>query len=438
MTFLELGLKLFMQLTVILAACRVMGWLGRRFLGQTQVVMEMVAGVLLGPSLFGLLWPQAQTWLFPKTLAVTVGAASVEIMHPSMAVLSAISQIGLVLYMFIVGLEFNAGLLRTRLRGALLISAAGIVAPFLLGGGLGLFLADRRDLFTDQVTAFSAVLYVGASMSITAFPMLARILFERGIAGTRMGTVTLAAGAMDDAVAWCLLAVVLATLKSSPMLAVVTIAGGALYGLVMATAGRRLFTGFERRFARDHGLSVDSFTMVLLAVMMCGLATDAIGIHAVFGGFVCGAAMPRGAFARAVQERSETLVTALLLPVFFVFSGLNTRIGLLNSRALLGLTLLVMGLAIAGKGVACALAARASGETWRDSAAIGTLMNARGLMELIILNIGLQNGVITPTLFTIFILMAIVTTVMASPLYLWIAGAPATTPAAAAEAGARG
>jgi Kef-type K+ transport system membrane component KefB len=212
------------------------------------------------------------------------------------------------------------------------------------------------------------------------------------------------------------------------MLAVVTIAGGALYGLIMLSGGRRLFAGFARRFERERGLSVDSFTLVVLAVMLCGLATDAIGIHAVFGGFICGAAMPRGGFARAVGERTEMIVTTLLLPVFFVFSGLNTRIGLLNSRALLGLTLVVMLLAVAGKGVACMLAARLGGESWRDAASIGTLMNARGLMELIILNIGLQNGVITPTLFTIFILMAVVTTVMASPIYLWIAGrAPAET-----------
>jgi Kef-type K+ transport system membrane component KefB len=428
MTFLELGLKLFLQLSVILVVCRAIGWFGRRFLGQTQVVMEMVAGVLLGPSLFGLFWPESQAWLFPKTLAVAAGGQVVEIIHPSMAVLSALSQIGLVLYMFLVGLEFNGEHLRTKLRSALLISAAGIVAPFLLGGGLGLYLADRRDLFTDQVTAFSAVLYVGASMSITAFPMLARILFERGIAGTRLGTVTLAAGSLDDAVAWCILAVVLATLKASPMLAVVTIAGGALYCAVMLTAGRRLFAGFARRFERERGLSVDGFTLVVLAVMLCGLATDAIGIHAVFGGFICGAAMPRGGFARAIAERTEMIVTTLLLPVFFVFSGLNTRIGLLNSRALLGLTLAVMLLAVAGKGLACTVAARLGGETWRDAASIGTLMNARGLMELIILNIGLQHGVITPTLFTIFILMAVVTTVMASPIYLLIAGrAPVRT-----------
>ncbi len=422
MSFVELGLKLFVQLAVILGCCRAVGWLGRRFLGQTQVVMEMVTGVLLGPSLLGLFWPQAQGWLFPKTLAVAAGGEVVQVMHPSMAVLSALSQIGLVLYMFLVGLEFNSEHLRTKLRSALLISAAGIVAPFVLGGGLGFHLADRRDLFTDQVTAFSAVLYVGASMSITAFPMLARILFERGIAGTRLGTVTLAAGSMDDAVAWCLLAVVLATLKASPMLAVVTIAGGALYGVAMLTSGRRLFAGFARRYERERGLSVDSFTLVLLAVMACGLVTDAIGIHAVFGGFVCGAAMPRGAFARAVQERTEMIVTTLLVPVFFVFSGLNTRIGLLNSRELLGLTALVMALAVVGKGVACMLAARWGGESWRDAASIGTLMNARGLMELIILNIGLQNGVITPTLFTIFILMAVLTTVMASPIYLLVAG----------------
>ena len=193
--------------------------------------------------------------------------------------------------------------------------------------------------------------------------------------------------------------------------------GGALYGLVMVYGGKRLFTAFERRFEREDGLSVESFTLVLLAVMLCGLATDAIGIHAVFGGFVCGAVMPRGAFGKAVRERSEMMVTTLLLPVFFVFSGLNTRIGLLNSTSLIGVTALVMLIAIVGKGVACTLAARVSGETWRDSAAIGTLMNARGLMELIILNIGLERGIITPTLFTILVFMAIVTTLMATPFF---------------------
>ncbi len=426
MSYLELSILLFLQLTVILATCRLVGWLGRRFLGQTQVVMEMVAGVLLGPSLFGLLAPAAQAWLFPKQMLVEVaGGGSVSVMHPSMAVLSALSQLGLVLYMFLVGLEFNTGLLRGRARSASLISGAGILVPFALGAGLAWAVYERPDLFGPRVGLFTAILYLGASLSITAFPMLARILYERGIAATRLGTVTLAAGSMDDALAWCLLAVVLATLKATPALAALTIVGGAAYVLVMLYAGRPALRGFARLHQRQGGLSVGSYTALLLVVMACAWFTDVIGIYAVFGGFVAGAVMPRGEFAREVHQRTEMVITSLLLPIFFVFSGLNTKIGLVNTRDLWALTGLVVLLAIIGKGLACALAARAGGESWRDAWTIGTLMNARGLMELIILNVGLDRGVITPTLFTIMILMAVVTTVMASPLYRWISGAGA-------------
>ena len=426
MSYLELSILLFLQLAVILATCRAVGWLGRRFLGQTQVVMEMVAGVLLGPSLFGLLAPGAQAWLFPKQMAVTLaGGATATVMHPSMAVLSALSQLGLVLYMFLVGLEFNTALLRGRARSAGLISGAGIVVPFALGAALAWSVFGRSDLFGPQVRPFTAMLYLGASMSITAFPMLARILYERGIAATRLGTVTLAAGSMDDAVAWCLLAVVLATLKATPALAALTIVGGLAYVLGMVYLGRPALRGFARLHERQGGLSVGSYTLVLLVVMLCAWYTDLIGIYAVFGGFVAGAVMPRGDFAREIHQRTEMLTTSLLLPIFFVFSGLNTKIGLVNTPQLWALTGLVVLLAIVGKGLACALAARAGGETWRDAWTIGTLMNARGLMELIILNVGLDRGVITPTLFTIMILMAVVTTVMASPLYRWIGGADA-------------
>ncbi|NJL27974.1 MAG: cation:proton antiporter [Thermoanaerobaculia bacterium] len=214
MSQLELAIRMFLQLTVILLFCRGIGWIGRRFFGQTQVVMEMVAGVLLGPSLFGLLAPQLQAWLFPRQLElVDVGG---KIGHPSMIILYALSQVGLVLYMFLIGLEFNADHLRGRVRSAGLISGAGIVVPFVLGGTLGLWMLGRGGLFQGQVGAFSAALYIGSSMAITAFPMLARILYERGLSSTRLGTVTLAAGSSDDAMAWCLLAVVLASQKRQP------------------------------------------------------------------------------------------------------------------------------------------------------------------------------------------------------------------------------
>jgi len=342
----DLVLKLFLQLTVILAVCRAVGWLGR-FAGQAQVVSEMIAGVLLGPSLLGVLAPDVQAWLFPKA---------------SMPILYAISQLGLVLYMFMVGLEFDTAVIRARLRSAGLISASGIIVPFALGAALAWGLGNDGSFFTAQVSLPLAAMYMGAAMSITAVPVLARILQERGILNTRIGTVTLAASSLDDAMAWCLLAVILGAMKSGA----------------------------------------------------------SIAVAAVFGAFIFGACMPRGRFAAAVQKRFGPVTQSLLVPVFFVYSGLNTRIGLLGSSRLWMLAAVVIGVAIIGKGLACALAARASGEPWRESWTIGALMNARGLMELIILNIGLERGLITPTLFTIMVLMAIVTTVMASPLFALI------------------
>jgi Kef-type K+ transport system membrane component KefB len=416
-----LAIHIFLQISVILVTCRVVGWIGRRLLGQTQVVMEMVAGVLLGPSLFGVLAPEAQSWLFPKQLLVSgPDGAQVAVTHPSMAVLYVLAQIGLALYMFLIGIEFDANLLRGRIRGAGLVSGAGIVVPFVLGALLAPSLLARGDLFAPEVNLFSAVLFLGASMAITAFPMLARILYERGIAATSLGTLALTAGSVDDAIAWCLLAVVLGTFEGNPQIALVTIGGGLLYAVVMLTLGRRLLRSVGERVARE-GLSSNTYTLIITLLMACAWLTDVIGIYAVFGAFVCGVAMPRGPLAEQVVKRTEQLTTALLLPMFFTFSGLNTKLGLVNTPELWLVTAAVILAAIVGKGVACALAARSQGESWRSSATIGVLMNARGLMELILLNIGLEAGVISPTLFTILALMAVVTTLMASPLYQWIA-----------------
>ena len=418
----DLTVKLFLQLAVILAACRVCGWLGRR-VGQTQVVSEMVTGVLLGPSLFGLLAPAAQAWLFPKTL-------SAGDPHPSMLILYALSQIGLVLYMFLIGMEFNHRLILGRVRHASLVSSAGIAVPMELGAVAAFTLRGDADLFAPHVTPGAAALYLGAAMSITAFPMLARILHEKGIARTRMGTLALAAGSSDDAVAWCLLALVLSYLEGSWMIAILAIGGGALYVLVMLLLGRPLLRVLDRG-VDDHGrIAPGTLVAGLLVLMLGAFVTDAVGIYAVFGAFVAGIAMPRGRFADAAIGHLEPLTTTFLLPVFFVYSGLNTQIALLDSPAIWRVAVILVTLSIVGKGVACLLAARVSGEAWRESVAIGVLMNARGLMELIILNIGLQRGVITPTLFTIMVLMAVVTTLMASPLFELVYG---RRPAAAAQ-----
>ena len=418
MSNFELVLKLLLQLTIILVTCRLITIVGRRYLGQTDVVCEMVAGVMLGPSLFGLITPDLQQWLFPK--APILLATGEKIPHPSMSILFAISQIGLVIYMFLIGLEFNTNLIKQRLKSAALVSAAGILAPFILGGAAAFLLYGKAELFKQGVTPWAAALYLGASMSITAFPMLARMLYERGIAKTRFGTLALAAGSIDDATAWCLLAIVLASLKANTSIAVFAIGGGIGYVILSAFIARPALTIFTRMTKRDGGVTIQTLTLVLIVLMFSSWFTDAVGIYAVFGAFILGTAMPRGEFAEQVRSRTEYLTTSFLLPIFFVFSGLNTQIGLVNTPALWGITLLIVAIAILGKGIACMLAAKIAGENWRESATIGALMNARGLMELIILNIGLEQGIITPILFTIMVIMAIVTTLMASPLVTFL------------------
>ncbi|KAF3885595.1 MULTISPECIES: cation:proton antiporter domain-containing protein [Nostocales] len=414
MSNFELVLRLLLQLTVILAACRIVTIIGRRYLGQTDVVCEMIAGVMLGPSLFGAIAPSVQQWLFPKVPIIL--ATGEKIPNPSMSILFAISQIGLVVYMFLIGLEFNTGIIKQRLKGATFVSIAGILVPFCLGSIAAFFLVNRGDLFKQGVSPWAAALYLGASMSITAFPMLARMLYERGIAKTHFGTLALAAGSIDDATAWCLLAIVLASIHTNTSIAAFAIGGGIAYVLLITFVARPALAIFDRMVKRDGELTVQTLTLVFTLLMLCSWATDAVGIYAVFGAFIIGTAMPRGEFAEQLRDRTEFLTTSLLLPIFFVFSGLNTQIGLVNTPILWAITALIVTIAIFGKGIACMLAAKLSGENWRESATIGALMNARGLMELIILNIGLEQGIITPTLFTIMVIMAIVTTLMTSPL----------------------
>jgi Kef-type K+ transport system membrane component KefB len=401
-TSFELSARFFIQVAVVLATCRLVGILARR-VGQPQVIAEMLAGVLLGPSVLGLLLPDLQGRLFPRE---------------TLPALSITSQLGLSLYMFIVGLEFQGELLRTQLRRAASVSVAGIVVPFALGATLATVLVREAGYFTPGVGVGQAVLFLGAAMSITAFPMLARIIDEQRLTGTRLGTLVLAAGSIDDAAAWCLLAVVIATMGGSLTTAGITIAGCATYALVVLTVGRSALARLGRTAEREGRLGDAQFTAALILVMIAAAVTDAIGVHAVFGTFILGAAMPRGMVAHEMQRRIAPLTMGLLVPLFFAYSGLNTQIGLLNSGGLWVVAAVVMLIACAGKGAACALAARVNGEDWRHSLAIGTLMNARGMMELIILTIGLERGIITPTLFTMMVMMAITTTVAATPLFV--------------------
>jgi Kef-type K+ transport system membrane component KefB len=404
MSNFELSIRFFFQLAFILATCRVVGLIAKRF-GQPQVVGEMIAGVVMGPSLFGLLFPAAQAHVFPKA---------------SLTITYAVAQIGLVLYMFLIGVEFQVDLIRKRLRSAASVSLAGIVTPFMLGSLLALMLVRNGNYFAPNVARWEAMLFMGAAMSITAFPMLARIIYERGLTGTSLGTLALAAGSMDDAAAWCILAIVLASFNSNPVIAFSAIGGGVVYAVIVLTIGKRLLARLGRKVERDGVMSSPIFTFVLMLVMLGAWVTDAVGIYAVFGAFILGTAMPRGVFTHEIERRLEPLTTNFLLPLFFVYSGLNTRLGLVDSIMLWSVALLILFAACFGKGVACWLAARLNGEDNREALAIGTLMNSRGLMELIILNIGLERGVITPTLFTIMVMMAIVTTLMASPVFEFV------------------
>jgi Kef-type K+ transport system membrane component KefB len=401
MSNMELSVHFFLQLAFILVMCRVVG-LAAQKLGQPQVVGEMIAGVLMGPSLFGWLLPEMQRWVFPPE---------------SMSILYAVNQIGLVLYMFVIGLEFQVDLIQQRLRSAVAISLTGILAPLTLGGLLAWLLHGDMGLFGPNVATWQAMLFLGAAMSVTAFPVLSRILYERGLTGSALGTLALAAGSIDDAVAWCLLAVLLATFGSNAGVAVAAIGGGALYVAGVLLIGQPLLRRLGAHAERSRRVSGPMLAFVLILVMLGAWYTDTVGIHAVFGAFILGVAMPRGRFAHELRRMIEPVSVNVLLPLFFIYSGLNTRLGLVDTPFLWLLTLIVVLCACLGKGVACWLAARASGERQRESLALGTLMNARGLMELILLNIGLSRGVITPTLFTMMVLMAIVTTLIAAPLF---------------------
>lgn len=415
----HLAVQFFFQIGVILIACRIVGMIAKYF-GQPQVVAEMIAGVLLGPSLFGLLLPELQKSMFPwdKT----------QLTRDTQSYLFPASQLGLALYMFIVGLEFRVDIVRSHFKSSLAVSLAGMIAPFVLGAGLGWYFFHYTQLFPEKTKPSEAMLFLGASMCITAFPMLARIIHFKGLAGTLMGTVAIGAGAIDDAMAWCLLALVLASFDSNMSGAFWSIGGGLLFVLFAFALVRPLLDWFKRWMIDADKTLSDTGLVIGLAVMAFGAwFTDKIQLHAVFGAFVMGACIPRGVMARDLIARIQPLAVALLLPLFFTYSGLNTEIGLLTTPYLWTMCGLVFLAAVTGKFGACWLAARWTGLPNREALGIGTLMNARGLMELIIINIGLQRGVISKELFAILVIMAVVTTLMASPLFEALVGSKKPT-----------
>ena len=410
----NVAMHFFLQLAVILAAYRLLWPLFKR-LGQVQVVAIMVAGFALGPSLLGWLAPDVQSWIFPQKVVVD----GVSVTHPSLTALYVVGQFGLVLYMFVVGMSFDTGIFRNHVRHAAVTSLAGIIAPMVLGGAVGWFFVDR--LFADDIAGWQAALFMAAAVSITAFPMLAWIVYDTGLLKTRLGTVALACAAADDAVAWILLAAVVASTKSTALGAALALVGGLVYLTVMLTAGRRLLgrlgSWSDRQSGDKRTLPVGALVTTMLVLLAGAWFTDYVGIYAVFGAFIAGVAMPRGVLADTLRERIEPLTAYVLVPAFFVYSGLNTDLNLMLGGSMLAMLALILVVSFLGKGVAVGIAGRLQGMNWNEAGSLGALMNARGLMELILLNIGLTAGIVTPELYTLLAVMTIVTTFAASPVH---------------------
>lgn len=388
------------QAILIVAASRLIGLATRRA-RQPMVIAEIVAGIALGPSLLGWLWPAAEHALFPAA---------------SMPLLGLLSQIGLILFMFLVGLEFDAALLRGRGHAAVAISHTSIVVPFLLGTWLARHV--HVELAPAGVPFLSFALFMGAAMSITAFPVLARILVERRLLRTKLGVVAITCAAIDDITAWCILAFVVSLVRASSVTdGASTTALALAYVVLMVRGVRPLVERLAARSANKEGLSQNVVAVTLILLLLSSFTTELIGIHALFGAFLFGAIVPKqNGFAQLLADKLEDLVVVLMLPLFFAFSGLRTEIGLLDSVHAWVTCGLVIAAACAGKFGGSVLAARLTGLRWREASALGILMNTRGLMELIVLNIGLDLGVISPALFTMMVIMALATTFMTSPL----------------------
>lgn len=389
MTPAEINVRVLLALAVVISASRFVGWTISK-IGQPRVHGEILAGILLGPTLLGLVWPDGLAYLFPTEI---------------MGALRVLAQLGVVLFMFLIGIELDLNELRGNGHKAVVISAASIVVPILFGAILALWIYPELGDGADRL-AFT--LFVGAAMAITAFPVLARVLQETGLLRTRIGVLTITCAAVDDITAWCLLAVVVAVVQSSGL-------GDALQTILLSLAFLLAMLKLVKPML--NRMPMVPMWMTILLALSSAWITEEIGVHAIFGAFIAGAAMPRGAaFREDVRQRLEPTVIALLLPVFFVVVGLATKISLISSPYLLGVTFVVIGTAIAGKWGGSTIAARLMGEPWRDAAAIGVLMNTRGLTELVILTVGLELGVINSTLFTMGVIMALVTTLMATPV----------------------
>ncbi len=392
---------LILQIAVIIVAARVMGILFRA-MKQPPVVGEMAAGILLGPSLLGWAAPGVSAYLFPPS---------------SLGYLSALSQVGLVIFMFLVGLSLKPDELKEQGHSAVLTSHVSITAPFALAALLALYLYPR--LSDDSVTFTGFALFLGAAMSITAFPVLARILKDQNMLHTRLGTVSLVCAAVDDVTGWCVLAYIVALVRANhsttPLW--VTLVGSVAFGLIMIYGVRRLLTHFGSAFQRKGRLSENAIALMVLVVLCSALTTEYLGIHLLFGAFMVGTIMPKEPkFIAYVNEKFESLTVVLLLPLFFAITGLRMSLGSIKGTEMWMYCGIIILVAVAGKLGGSMIAAKAAGMDWRDAAGLGILMNTRGLMQLVILNIGLDIKVISPALFSLMVVMALVTTFMTTPL----------------------
>ena len=392
---------LVLQIAVVLAVCRMVGTVFLK-IRQPRVVGEMFAGIMLGPSLLGWIAPHFSAFVFPAA---------------SLGFLNALSQIGVIVFMFLVGLGINPKELKSQGHAAVLTSHVSITAPFVLASFLAIYLYPR--LSDNSVPFTSFALFMGAAMSITAFPVLARILTERDMLQSRLGTVAIACAAVDDVTGWCILAYIVLLIRSAntgnPIW--LTVGGLIAFAVIMIYGVQRLLRRFESLYFERGQLSDSAMAVMLLLVLGSALCTEWLGIHLLFGSFLMGAIMPKEQkFVRYVLDRFETIVVSLLLPLFFAFTGLRTNIGLVRGQEMWLYCGLIILVATTGKLGGSMLASWWTGMPAREAAGLGTLMNTRGLMELVILNIGLDIKVISPALFSMMVLMALTTTFMTTPV----------------------
>jgi Kef-type K+ transport system membrane component KefB len=392
--------ELILSIGIVLLTTQVFGWIFHH-IHQPRVVGEMTAGILLGPSLFGRFFPGTFAFVFPAS---------------SMPALTVLSQVGLLLFMFVVGLEVDLKRILRQPAAVVLISNVSIVLPLVMGVGLAKVLYP--EFAVKQVPFSTFALFMGTAMSITAFPVLARILKERNLLGSGIGSMAISCAAIDDISAWLLLAVLTAMVHSSQSWRAfaVTLILLAVFVATMLLPIRRVASLLESRY-QQNGASMEFISLLMLFMLAASWTTERLGVHALFGAFMAGLVVPKnGRMIADLVDRMESLSLALLLPLFFALTGLRTRIDLLTDRSLWGYAGAIIATAVAGKLAGAAFTARATGMNWKDSLGLGVLMNTRGLVELVILNAGLDLGILSPALFTMMVLMALVTTFMTSPI----------------------